>query len=73
MLIASGASVKAVQARLGHRSVKTLLDTDGHLYPEEKSYRNPQAIDAAFAPSAEDKPRSEGIWGGRDMPSNLHV
>ncbi len=60
MLIASGASVKVVQARLGHRSAKTTLDTYGHLFPEEED-RTRQAIDAAFAPPAEDKLRTKGI------------
>jgi integrase len=34
LLIASGASVKVVQARLRHASAKTTLDTYGHLWPD---------------------------------------
>jgi len=33
-LIASGADVKTVQARLRHASAKTTLDTYGHLWPD---------------------------------------
>jgi integrase len=35
MLVALGADVKAVQARLGHTSAKMTLDTYGHLYPSQ--------------------------------------
>ncbi len=34
MLIASGADVKVVQARLRHASAKTTLDTYAHLWPD---------------------------------------
>lgn len=34
LLIASGADVKIVQARLRHASAKTTLDTYGHLWPD---------------------------------------
>lgn len=34
MLIASGADVKAVQARLRHASAKTTLDTYAHVWPD---------------------------------------
>ena len=52
-LIESGASVKVVQARLGHASALETLDTYGHLWPDsEDSTRD--ALDAAFkAPSVE--------------------
>jgi integrase len=33
LLIAQGASVKAVQAQLGHATASTTLDTYGHLFP----------------------------------------
>ncbi|MGH9062654.1 MAG: tyrosine-type recombinase/integrase, partial [Acidimicrobiales bacterium] len=46
-LIRSGASVKVVQARLGHASAKTTLDVYGHLFPDEED-RTRQAIEAAF-------------------------
>lgn len=35
MLIASGANIKVVQARLRHASATTTLDTYGHLWPDE--------------------------------------
>jgi site-specific recombinase XerD len=46
-LIRSGASVKVVQARLGHASAKTTLDVYGHLFPDEED-RTRQAIEDAF-------------------------
>jgi len=47
-LIRSGASVKVVQARLGHSSAKTTLDVYGHLFPDEED-RTRRAIEDAFA------------------------
>jgi integrase len=35
LLIAQGASVKAVQAHLGHATASITLDTYGHLFPDE--------------------------------------
>jgi integrase len=35
LLIAQGASVKAVQAYLGHATASITLDTYGHLFPDE--------------------------------------
>ena len=46
-LIHSGASVKVVEARLGHASAKTTLDVYGHLFPDEED-RTRAAIDAAL-------------------------
>jgi integrase len=46
-LIRSGASVKVVQARLGHASAKTTLDTYGHIFPDEAD-RTRDAVDTAF-------------------------
>lgn len=34
LLIASGADVKTVQARLRHASAKTTLDSYGHIWPD---------------------------------------
>lgn len=48
VLIRSGASVKVVQARLGHASAKTTLDVYGHLFPDEED-RTRAAIDAELA------------------------
>lgn len=52
MLIASGADVKVVQARLRHASAKTTLDTYAHLWPDaDESTR--AAIDAVMAARAD--------------------
>ena len=52
LLIASGADVKVMQARLRHASAKTTLDTYGHLWPDtDESTR--AAIDAVLAARAE--------------------
>lgn len=48
LLIASGADVKTVQARLRHASAKTTLDDYGHLWPDrDESTR--AAVDAVLA------------------------
>lgn len=57
-LIQSGASVKVIQARLGHASAKTSLDTYGHLFPDEED-RTRTAIDLALGAVA-DTLRTEG-------------
>ncbi|WP_034661334.1 site-specific integrase [Cellulomonas sp. KRMCY2] len=52
LLIASGADVKVVQARLRHASAKTTLDTNAHLWPDtEESTR--AAVGAAMAARAD--------------------
>lgn len=52
LLIASGADVKEVQARLRHGSARTTLDTYGHLWPDrDESTR--AAVEAVFAARAE--------------------
>jgi len=52
MLIASGADVKVVQARMRHASAKTTLDTYGHLWPDsDDSTRT--AVAAVFAARAD--------------------
>jgi integrase len=52
LLIASGADVKTVQARLRHASAKTTLDTYGHLWPDrDESTR--AAVEAVFGARAE--------------------
>ncbi|WP_067128002.1 tyrosine-type recombinase/integrase [Microtetraspora malaysiensis] len=52
LLIASGADVKVVQARLRHASAKTTLDTYSHLWPDsDESTR--AAIDAALVAGTE--------------------
>ncbi|MGH3498152.1 MAG: tyrosine-type recombinase/integrase [Nocardioidaceae bacterium] len=54
MLIASGADVKVVQARLRHASAKTTLDTYAHLWPDsDESTRT--AIDAVMQARVEEQ------------------
>src|SRR5215471_10334146 len=48
LLIADGADVKTVQARLRHASAKTTLDTYGHIWPDrDESTR--AAVDAVLS------------------------
>ena len=48
LLIASGADIKTVQARMRHASARTTLDTYGHLWPDaDESTRT--AIGAVIA------------------------
>ena len=62
MLIASGADVKVVQARLRHASAKTTLDTYGHLWPDsDESTRT--AVDAVLAARADSLRTREGAAG----------
>jgi integrase len=59
LLIASGADVKEVQARLRHASARTTLDTYGHLWPDrDQSTR--VAIDAVFRDRADSVRTKEG-------------
>ena len=52
LLIASGADVKTVQARLHHASAKTTLDTYGHIWPDrDESTRT--AVEAVIAARTE--------------------
>jgi integrase len=52
LLIASGADVKTVQARLRHASAKTTLDTYGHISPDrDESTR--AAVQAVFTARTE--------------------
>ena len=52
MLIASGADVKVVQARLRHASAKTTLDTYSHLWPDSDDSTR-AAIDSAMTARAD--------------------
>lgn len=57
LLIASGADVKTVPARLRHTSAKTTLDTYGHLWPDrDESTR--AAVEAVSTERA-DSPRTK--------------
>lgn len=58
LLIASGADVKVVQARLRHASAKTTLDTYGHLWPDTDD--STRAAIAAVMAAREDKMRTAG-------------
>jgi integrase len=51
LLIASGADVKTVQARLRHASAKTTLDCYGHLWPDRDDSTR-AAVDAVLAARA---------------------
>ncbi len=58
LLIASGADVKVVQARLRHASAKTRLDTYGHLWPDRDESTRAAAdavISAKFSPQSRSK------------------
>jgi integrase len=47
LLIAQGADVKTVQARLRHASAKTTLDTYGHIWPD-RDETTKAAVDAVL-------------------------
>ncbi|MFO6454075.1 MULTISPECIES: tyrosine-type recombinase/integrase [unclassified Aeromicrobium] len=53
LLIASGADVKVVQARLRHKSAKTTLDVYGHLWPDSDDSTR-AAIDGLIAAQVPD-------------------
>lgn len=48
LLIRNGASVKLVQARLGHKSAQETLDTYGHLWPDSDEQTRSILNDALF-------------------------
>ncbi|MEU4287798.1 site-specific integrase [Kribbella sp. NPDC026596] len=62
LLIASGADVKVVQARLRHASAKTTLDTYSHLWPDadESTRAAVGAVLAARAEGLTEQPRNAG-------------
>ncbi|MFD3399431.1 tyrosine recombinase XerC [Kribbella sp. NPDC058693] len=62
LLIASGADVKVVQARLRHASAKTTLDTYSHLWPDadESTRAAVGAVLAARVGSLTEQPRNAG-------------
>lgn len=59
LLIASGADVKIVQARLRHASAKTTLDTYGHLWPDTDDSTR-AAIEVVMAARADNLRTAEG-------------
>jgi integrase len=65
LLIASGADVRIVQARLRHASAKTTLDTYGHLWPDrDESTRD--AVDAVLAMKFQDP--ADSLRTGEETP-----
>jgi integrase len=58
LLIAEGASVKAVQAQLGHKMATMTLDTYGHLFPDETE-RLAERLDRTHAEALADQVRTE--------------
>jgi integrase len=58
LLIAQGASVKAVQAQLGHASATVTLDRYGHLFPDELQ-RLSDRLQDAYAEAVTDPARTE--------------
>src|SRR6266704_2964161 len=68
LLIADGADVKTVQARLRHASAKTTLDTYGHLWPD-KDESTRATIDAVIKARFQDPADSVRTEGARrDAP-----
>jgi integrase len=59
LLIAQGASVKAVQAQLGHASATVTLDRCGHLFPDELQ-RLADRLQDAYADAVADPARTKG-------------
>ena len=49
LLIAQGASPKAIQARLGHSSIQPTIDRYGHLFPEDLAVRPDAARESTLA------------------------
>jgi integrase len=47
LLISQGASVKVIQARLGHKGAVETLDTYGHLWPDDEDLTR-QAVDGVL-------------------------
>lgn len=58
LLIAQGASVKAVQAQLGHASATVTLDRYGHLFPDELQ-RLAERLQEAYGDTVTDPARTE--------------
>ncbi len=58
LLIAKGASVKAVQKQLGHKSAAMTLDVYGHLWPDETE-RLAERMDQAHAAAVSERSRPQ--------------
>jgi hypothetical protein len=63
LLIANGADVKIVQARLRHGSAKTTLDTYGHLWPD-KDESTMAIVDSVFNARFQNPADSQRTAGG---------
>jgi integrase len=69
LLIAQGASVKAVQAQLGHASATVTLDRYGHLFPDELQLladRLQEAYTDAITDPARTEPAETAPLGGKE-------
>ena len=64
LLIARGASVKVVQARLGHASARTTLDVYGHLWPDDEDATRAAIDDELGAALSGDDTSSGGADSG---------
>jgi integrase len=63
LLIADGASIKAVQAQLGHKSATMTLDLYGHLFPDETerlAERLAERMDRARTVAVSERSRTQG-------------
>ncbi|WP_397495468.1 hypothetical protein [Rhodococcus sp. KBS0724] len=70
LLIASGADIKTVQARMRHASAKTTLDVYGHLWPDaDESTR--LAIDAVITKRVDSAIGTAD--GGLDLRTTVQV
>jgi len=65
LLIAKGAHPKEIQARLGHASITTTLNTYGHLWPSlgaqldeamDRAYQEARANVASMWPASDQEP-----------------
>jgi integrase len=63
LLIANGADVKTVKARLRHWSAKTMLDTHGHLWPD-KDESTMAIVDSVFKARLDGPADSSRTAGG---------
>jgi integrase len=61
LLIRNGASVKLVQARLGHKSALETLDTYGHLWPDSDEQTRSILNEALFTLRHSDRVAQDGV------------
>jgi integrase len=70
LLIASGADVKVVQARLRHASAKATLDTYGQLWPD--AHESARAAVGAVRAARPDSVRTREVVGLQTCRSERH-